>query len=77
MPIYTFKDESGKVDDYLLSLSELDAFKAAHPELKRVITAAAIGDSVRMGMTKPAAGFRDLLKHIHNRAGGNHRYHHN
>lgn len=77
MPTYTFRDKKGKITDVRMHVAELDEYKASHPELERVLSAPSFGDPVRLGLKKPAAGFRDLLKHIHKRAGGNKQYHYN
>jgi hypothetical protein len=77
VPIYEFKDKQGNLTEVRMHVAELDDYQASHPELERVLSAPAIGDPVRLGLRKPAAGFRDLLKHIHKRAGGNNQYHYN
>lgn len=80
MPTYEFKDvQSGEINEFFMKISELDEFKKNNPQLQQVHAngAFSIGDTVRMGMKKPDQSFRELLKHIHNRVGGNHHYHHN
>lgn len=80
MPTYEFKNvQSGEINEFFMKISELDEFKKNNPQLQQVHVGGAfsIGDTVRMGMRKPDASFRSLLKHIHNRVGGNHHYHHN
>lgn len=79
MPLYEFKnEESGEVSEFWMKISELDDFKANNPQLKQFHSGGfSIGDTVRMGMKKPDQSFRELVKHIHNKVGGNHLYHHN
>lgn len=79
MPAYDFKNiETNEVKEYWMKISELDEFKKNNPLLEQIhIATFEIGDTVRMGMRKPDQSFRELLKHIHNKVGGNHHYHHN
>lgn len=79
MPTYEFKNkQTGEYSEFFMSIKELDAFKENNPQLMQVHrTPLNIGDTVRMGMKKPDQNFRELLKHIHNKVGGNHKYHHN
>lgn len=79
MPTYQFKDQqTGEYKEFFMKISDLDDFKKNNPQLIQVhVTPFEIGDIVRMGMRKPDASFRSLLKHIHDKVGGNHKYHHN
>jgi hypothetical protein len=66
MPNYTFKNETtNEVVNITMSISERDAFVLENPNMKQMITSApTIGDTIRMGMTKPDNGFRDVLREI-------------
>lgn len=66
MPIYTFEDtNTGERMEKMMKISELDEFRANNPHLKTLILGApSIGDPYRMGLKKPDAGFRDVLKNI-------------
>lgn len=73
MPTYTFENtRTGKVHDEFMSISQLGEYLAANPQLQQIITEApALGDPVRLGLKKPDANFRDVLKkakaaHKHN-----------
>lgn len=80
MPTYTFRNrKTGKVVEQFMHIADLDVFSDKHPELEQIFSTSpfSIGDSVRMGIRKPDQSFRELLKHIHNKTGGNHHYHHN
>lgn len=79
MPTYQFKDQqTGEYKEFFMKISDLDDFKKNNPQLIQVhVTPFEIGDTVRMGMRKPDQNFRELLKHIHNKVGGNHKYTHN
>lgn len=79
MPTYQFEDiQSGEIKEFHMKISELDGFKTNNPQLKQVhLTPFEIGDTIRMGMRKPDQSFRELIKHIHNKVGGNKKYHHN
>jgi hypothetical protein len=71
MPTYAFYNkETGELTEKFMSFSERDKFLEENPNMEqRIAGAPAIGDSVRMGMRKPDASFRDLLKHVSKRAG--------
>jgi len=64
MPTYTFKNkDTEEVFDISMSISERDQYVQDNPHLQQLITGApAIGDPVRLGLRKPDAGFRDVLK---------------
>lgn len=67
MPTYTFRDENNnqQVIEKSMRISELDEFKLQNPHLTQLIVGApAIGDPVRLGLKKPDAGFRDVLKNV-------------
>ena len=63
MPTYTFRNNNtGEEQDYILRMSELDAFKQEHPHLSQVINSSA---KIVTGVNqKPDSGFRDVLKSI-------------
>lgn len=76
MPIYQFRNkETKEVTETVMHIAELDAFEAAHPELEYVFSPIPISDMVRLGLKKPDPSFRELVKTIHKKAGGN-RHHH-
>lgn len=72
MPTYSFKDlTTGQFVEHVMKMSELDAFKAANPNLERaLIDTVAFGDPVRMGHIKPDNGFREVLHKISERTPG-------
>lgn len=74
MPTYTFKDlDTGELEEYVMKMSELDAFKAANPRLERaLVDTPNFGDPVRLGRIKPDNGFREVLHKISEKTpGGN------
>ena len=79
MPTYQFKNKiTGSIQEFHMKISELDEFKQLNAEWEQVhLSPFGIGDTVRMGLRKPDQSFRELLKDIHNKVGGNHHYHHN
>jgi len=79
MPTYQFENvQTGEIKELYMKMSELDEFKTNNPQYKQVhLSTFGIGDTVRMGLRKPDQSFRELLKDIHNKVGGNHHYHHN
>jgi len=67
MPTYNFVNtETNEPESIFLTMSELDPYKEAHPHMKQQVTAPAIGDSVRLGITKTSDGMQQLLKHAKN-----------
>ena len=65
MPNYTFINKKTKKQfDEFMSISELDIFIKNNPHLEQAISAPAIADPSRLGLRKPDAGFRDVLKKV-------------
>lgn len=69
MPTYTFKNKNTDEQfDIVLRISQLDEYKADHPDLVQVISAQ---PTVRSRDMKPDSGFRDVLKSIKKASGRN------
>ena len=73
MPLYTFENKkTGETFDVRMSIAEREVYIQENPHLQQIITEApGIGDPVRLGLKKPDANFRDVLKkakaaHKHN-----------
>ena len=66
MPTYTFRDiNTGEITEHVMRISELDEFKKSNPQLEVYISGSpGLSDPARLGLVKPAAGFRDLLKNM-------------
>lgn len=65
MPTYTFRDkETGEVFDKLFKWDDRQLFLEQNPNLEPVIGAAALGDSVRLGIRRTDDGFREVLSKI-------------
>ncbi len=68
MPTFSFRNnDTQEVWDKLMSNSKKEEFLAANPHIKQIHTGSGflgIGDPVRLGLKKPDAGFRDVLKNI-------------
>jgi hypothetical protein len=66
MPTYTFEDtNTGTVFDKIMKISERDLYLKENPNItQRIGRPPAIGDSVRLGLKKPDAGFRDVLSNV-------------
>lgn len=64
MPLYTFtnKDTNESID-VLISVSERTKFLEENPNFVQPLASPSIGDSVRLGVTKPPASFNELLNH--------------
>lgn len=63
MPQYTFENlETGEVYTETMSMDEYDTY-IQQPHIRRVYShAPSLGDPIRMGITKPSEGHRDLLR---------------
>lgn len=72
MPTYTFRHkETGDITEHIMKMSELDAFKEAHPELERYMAdTPGFADPVRLGRIKIDNGFREVLGRIAERTPG-------
>ncbi|CAB4140792.1 hypothetical protein UFOVP395_127 [uncultured Caudovirales phage] len=66
MPSYTFLNtQSGEVFTTIMSIAEREDYLKANPHIQQqLISAPALGDSIRLGLKKPDNGFRDRLKEI-------------
>lgn len=65
MPTYTFFNQTTQAEEtHFLKISELDSFTQNNPNLIQKPSAPAIGDSVRLGVSKTPDSFNSLLKHI-------------
>lgn len=71
MANYTFLDTTTNEEiDMSMPISELDTFKVNNPHLQQLIKSApAFADPTRLGIKKPDAGFRDVLKRIKKASG--------
>lgn len=59
MPNYTFRNKKTKKEHTeFMTISERELYLRANPELEQVISLVPIVDSVRIGITKPDAGFQ-------------------
>tara|TARA_Y100000389_G_scaffold201976_1_gene246079 strand:+ start:19493 stop:19729 length:237 start_codon:yes stop_codon:yes gene_type:complete len=64
MPTYNFVNtETNETEVIFLKMSELDDYKKAHPHMKQQLAVPAIGDPVRLGITRPSDGMNELIKH--------------
>ena len=66
MPTYTFiNTETGDVVTEIMSIKEREKFLKKNPHYQQqIVSAPAIGDSIKMGLRKPDDGFRDRLREI-------------
>lgn len=72
MPNYTFYNKKLKEEVIVnMPIAELDDFIKMNPQLEQVVTAPALADPTRLGMRKPDAGFRDVLKRVKKASGRN------
>lgn len=73
MPTYLFRNkDTQETFEAFMRISELDEYKASHPELEQLVNGApGLSDPVRLGLIKPSDGFRDVLKNIKKNNPGN------
>jgi hypothetical protein len=58
MPLYSFENtETGEEFDMQMKMAELDTFLAENKNVRQIFTQLNIGDSVRLGITKPPSDF--------------------
>jgi hypothetical protein len=70
MPTYEFVNkQTGKVEEHVMRIAELDAFKESNPHLEKIITQAPAfaGDHITI---KKDTGFKEVLQKIHERTPG-------
>jgi hypothetical protein len=66
MPTYTFRNtETEEIFDKIMSWNSREDYLKENPNLEVIIGAPAMGDSVRLGITKPDQGFNEVLSKIH------------
>lgn len=66
MPSYTFiNNETGETFTTIMSMTEREEYLANNPNVQQqIVSAPALGDSIRLGLRKPDNGFRDRLREI-------------
>ena len=67
MPTFTFKNtNTNEIFEELMSNDKKDVFLKENPHIVQEIfhSAPSQGDPFRLGVRKPDAGFKDILKHI-------------
>ena len=66
MPTYSFRNiKTGIIEEHIMKISELDAFKENNPHLERaLVDAPSFGDPVRLGVRRIDNGFREVLSRV-------------
>jgi len=66
MPTYTFRNtDTEEIFDKIMSWNSRELYLKENPNLEVIMGAPAMGDSVRLGITKPDQGFNEVLSKIH------------
>ena len=66
MPTYTFRNkDTDEIFDKIMSWNSRQEYLAENPHLEAIMGAPALGDSVRLGVTRNDDGFREVLSKIH------------
>lgn len=64
MPTYTFiNKETNESETRYMTIHDRDEYLEQNPHIKQAITAPALADPVRIGVSKTPDGFNELLKH--------------
>jgi hypothetical protein len=65
VPLYNFinKDTKEVFEDFM-SISVKEKYLLDNPNIEQLLSAPALGDSIRLGLRKPDSAFRDRLKEI-------------
>lgn len=59
MPTYDFlNEETGEIFEMQMSIAEMEKYLKKNKHIKHSITRVTLGDSVRLGITKPPADFQ-------------------
>lgn len=70
MPTYSFYNtKNKKYIDISMPMSELDIYTENNKHLNHIPSMTAIADPSRLGLRKPDAGFRDVLKRVKKASG--------
>ena len=70
MPTYSFYNtKNKKYIDISMPMSELDTYTENNKHLNHIPSMTAIADPSRLGICKPDAGFRDVLKRVKKASG--------
>lgn len=70
MPTYEFiNKQTGVIEEHIMRIAELDAFKEANPHLERTMTKApaVAGDHITI---RKDTGFKEVLQRIHEKTPG-------
>jgi hypothetical protein len=72
MPLYDFRNkDTGEVFEKMMSISAKEDYLAANPNIESLIAGQpAFIDSVRLGVRKTDAGFKEVLQRIHEKTAG-------
>ena len=72
MANYTFYNTKTKKQEIIsMPMTELDLFKESNIHLEQQFTVPNIADPTRLGIRKPDAGFRDVLRRVKKASGRN------
>lgn len=72
MPTYDFRyKNTGEVFEKIMKIAEKEQYLIDNPDIEQtILTAPAMGDSVRLGIKRHDKGFNDVLQQIHSRTPG-------
>lgn len=64
MPIYSMRNrDTNEIFEVTMKYSELETYLTENPDMQQIFNRfPSTGDSVRLGMTRPDDGFKDVLK---------------
>jgi hypothetical protein len=73
MPTYTFRDiQTDEHFEDFMSISDKEKFLEQNPHIEQTFTTVRLGDSVRLGITKPPADFmKGVVQRIEKAVPGN------
>lgn len=72
MPVYSFRHrQTGEVEEYVLSIAQMEQYKRDHLEVELVILSApSVGDPFHLGRQKPPEDFlRNVIEPIQRKSG--------
>lgn len=68
MPRYTFINTiTNEEETVMMTISERSEYLSSNPHIKQKLSTPGLPDPIRIGVTKPDAGFTDVLNNIKKR----------
>lgn len=71
MPLYDFRNkDTGEVFEKMMSIAAKEEYLKENPNIESLVGLNPLIDSVRLGIRKTDAGFKEVLQRIHEKTAG-------